>query len=193
VLKAAHPCWGYRRLWASRRVVEPLPGHKKRLLRLLPEPHRLVTPQQRLKAKRTPMRSTPTPTRPHAWWGLDMTTVMVPDVGWVSIVVVLDWSTKMVVGYQADLRSTARHGLAALDRAVHRQFPDGVRGKGLSLMRDHGCQPTSGAFMQACSTLGMHQPGTSDANPTGHADTERLMRTRPEECLWRHEWTCPFT
>ena len=29
-------------------------------------------------------------------------------------------------------------------------------------------------------------------NPKGNADTERIMRTLKEECLWLREWTCPF-
>jgi putative transposase len=49
------------------------------------------------------------------------------------------------------------------------------------------------AFMQACSTLGLQQTFTSDNHPKGNADTERRMRTLKEECLWRHEWTCPVT
>ena len=105
----------------------------------------------------------------------------------------LDGDTKTTVGYHADLRSTAQHWLAALDMAVHRQFPRGVRGQRLRLMRDNGCQPTSAAFMQACSTLGMQHTFTSDHNPKGHADTERMLRTLKEECLWRHAWTCPVT
>ncbi|MFA5250413.1 MAG: integrase core domain-containing protein [Parachlamydiales bacterium] len=30
---------------------------------------------------------------------------------------------------------------------------------------------------------------TSYNNPKGNADTERLMRTMKEECLWLTEWT----
>lgn len=29
--------------------------------------------------------------------------------------------------------------------------------------------------------------------PKGNADTERMMRTLKEECLWLQEWTCPLT
>jgi putative transposase len=192
-LKAEHPFWGYRRIWAYLRVVDQLPVNKKRILRLMREHHLLVPPHQRLKAKRTPTKSKPKPTRPNEWWGIDMTKVLVQDVGWVYIVVVLDWYTKTIVGYHADLRSTAQHWLAALDMAVNRQFPNGVRGQGLSLMSDNGCQPTSVAFMQACSTLGIQQTFTSYNNPKGNADTERMMRTLKEECLWLYEWTCPFT
>jgi len=75
--------------------------------------------------------------------------------------------------------------------AVNRQFPDGAQGRNVSLMSDNGCQPTALAFMRACATLQIHQAFTSDNNPKGHADTERCMRTLKEECLWRHEWTCP--
>ena len=73
--------------------------------------------------------------------------------------------------------------------AVNQQFPDGARDKGLNLMSDNGCQPTSISFMKACSTLGVHQAFTSYGNPKGNADTERFMRTMKEECLWLTEWT----
>ena len=105
---------------------------------------------------------------------------------------VLDWYTKSIGGYAAGLPCTAQLGLAALDMAVNRQFPEGAREQGLALMRDNGCQPTSVAFMRACSTLGMHQTFTSDHHPKGNADTERGIRTLKEEGLWLQEWTCPF-
>jgi putative transposase len=121
-----------------------------------------------------------------------MTKVMVEGVGWVSIVLVLDWYTKKIVGYYAGRPCTARHWLEALDRAVNRQFPDGTRGQGVSLMSDNGCQPTALAFMKACSTLGIQQAFTSDNNPKGNADPERIMRTLKEACLWLQVWTSPF-
>jgi putative transposase len=81
------------------------------------------------------------------------------------VAVVLDWYTKVTVGYYAGLRGTSKHWLAALDMAINRQFPDGVREQGLSLMSDNGCQPTSQAFMEACSTLGIRQHSPpADAN-----------------------------
>ena len=192
-LKAEHPFWGYRRIWAYLRFVEQWPINKKRIWRLMREHHLVVPPNLRLKAKRTPMRSKPKATKPNEWWGIDMTKVLVEGFGWIDIVIVLDWYTKTIVGYHASLQCRAQHWLAALDMAVNRQFPDGVREQGLSLMSDNGCQPTSVAFMQACSTLGIHQTFTSYNNPKGNADTERLMRTLKEECLWLQEWRSPFT
>jgi putative transposase len=191
-LKAEHPFWGYRRIWAYLRCVEQLPVNQKRMWRLMREPHLLVPPNLRLKAKRTPRGSKPRPTKPHEWWGIDMTKVLVEGCGWISIVVVLDWYTKAIVGSYAGGRCPAPHGLAARDMAVNRQFPDGARGQGWSLMSDHGGQPTAIACMEACSSLGIQQAFTSDHNPKGHADTERVMRTLKEACLWLSEWTSPF-
>jgi putative transposase len=190
-LKAEHPFGGYRRIWAYLRFVEKRPVNQKRILRLMQEHHLVVTPHVKLKAKRTPTRSTPRPTTPHEWWGIDMTKVWVEGSGWVDIVLVLDWYTKKIVGYYAGRPCTARQWLVALDMAVNRQFPDGARSQGVFLMSDNGCQPTAVAFMQACNTLGIHQTFTSDNNPKGNADTERMMRTRKEACLWLQEWTCP--
>lgn len=192
VLKAEHPFWGYRRIWAYLRFVEQLPVNKQRMWRLRREHRLLVPPNLRLKAKRTPTRSKPKPIRPNAWWGIDMTKVLVEGVGWIYSVIVLDWYTKIVVGYYAGLRCTAQPWLEALDLAVNRQVPQGARGQGVSLMRDNGCQPTSTTFMQTCATLEIHQAFTSYNNPQGNADTERFMRTLTEECLWLQEWTCPL-
>jgi putative transposase len=93
-LKAEPPCWGYRRIWAYLRFVEQVPVHKKRVLRFMREHQLLVQPNLRLRAKRTPTGSTPRPTTPHEWWGIDMTKVLVQGFGWVDSVVVLDWYTK---------------------------------------------------------------------------------------------------
>ena len=191
-LKAEHPFWGYRRIWAYLRFVEHLSVNKKRVLRLMREHHLLGPPHLRLKAKRTPTGSKPKPTKPDEWWGIDMTKVMVAGFGWIYIVVVLDWYTKKIVGSYAGVLCTAQHWLAALHMAVNQQCPEGARGQGLSLMSENGCQPTSLAFMEACSTLEIHQAFTSYHNPKGNADTERVIRTLKEEGLWLQEWTCPF-
>jgi putative transposase len=191
-LKAEHPFWGYRRIWAHLRFVEQLSVNKKRVLRLMREHRLLVPPNLRLKAKRTPTRGKPQPTKPNEWWGIDMTKVLVQGFGWVYIVIVLDWYTKAIVGYYTGLQCTSKHWLAALHMAVNQRFPAGARGQDLALMSDNGCQPTSSAFVEACSALGIHQAFTSYNNPKGNADTERLMRTLKEECLLLKEWSCPF-
>jgi putative transposase len=61
-LKAEHPFWGERRIWAYLHFVEQLPINKKRVLRVMREHNLLVKPNLQFKAKRTPSRSKPRPT-----------------------------------------------------------------------------------------------------------------------------------
>jgi putative transposase len=96
------------------------------------------------------------------------------------------------VGDDAGSPCTAKPGLTALDLAVNRQCPAGGRGHSVGLMRDHGRQPTAVGCLRTGSTLEIQHAFTSDNNPTGNADTERVIRTLKEECLWLQEWTSPF-
>lgn len=191
-LKADHPFWGYRRLWARLKYDEHLNVNKKRILRLVRQHDLLVKPNLRLKAKRTPSRSKPRAVRPNDWWGIDMTKVLVQSYGWVYIVLVLDWYTKKIIGYYAGPQAKTQHWLMALNMAVNRQFPDGARGHDVKLMSDNGCQPTSLGFQKACNALGITQAFTSYNNPKGNADTERVNRTLKEELVWLREWDSPF-
>jgi len=191
-IKADHPFWGYRRVWAHLKYVDGLEVNRKRVFRLMQRHGLLVKPNTRLKAVRTPQRSKPRPTRPCEWWGIDMSKVMVAGFGWMYIVVVLDWYTKKIVGYYSGMQCRSRHWLEALDEAVNREFPGGVKGSKLSLMSDNGSQPTSLVFMKACREMGIKQAFTSYGNPKGNADTERVFRTMKEELLWLREWYSPF-
>lgn len=182
-----HPFWGYRRVtfWLKRR--EGFKVNHKRVLRLMKE-HGLTVKVQRYQAKRTSDRPKPRPDRPRQWWGIDMTKFMIPGTGWAYLVVVLDWYTRKIVGWHVDLQSKSGHWQKALDVAVNEQFPAGVREQGLHLMSDNGSQPTSVAFMTVCVNLGIAQAFTSYNNPKGNANTERVMRTIKEDCLWLSEW-----
>jgi putative transposase len=191
-IKAEHPFWGYRRIWAHLKYVDEMEINKKRVLRLLQKYGLVVKPDTKLKALRTPTRSKPKATHPNQWWGIDMTKVMVNGFGWMYIVVVLDWYTKKIMGYYAGMQCKNRHWLEALDMAVNSQFKDGVREKQLHLMSDNGSQPTSVGFMKACHDMGISQAFTSYNNPKGNADTERVFRTMKEELLWLREWDSPF-
>ena len=191
-LKGEHPFWGYRRIWANLKYINGLEINKKRVLRLLQKHDLLVKPDRKVKAIRTPTRNKPRPHRPNQWWGIDMSKVMIQGFGWMYIVVVLDWYTKKIVGYYTGMECKTRHWLEALDMAVNRQFPGGVRDKQLFLMSDNGSQPTSLSFMKACHDMDISQAFTSYNNPKGNAYTERVFRTMKEELLWLKEWTSPF-
>ncbi|MDP7385841.1 MAG: IS3 family transposase, partial [Nitrospinota bacterium] len=73
------------------RYVDGLTVNKKRVLRLMQTHSLTVKRNVRLKARRTPSRSKPRPSRPNEWWGIDMTKVMTRRSGWVHLVVAVDW------------------------------------------------------------------------------------------------------
>jgi transposase InsO family protein len=101
---------------------------------------------------------------------------------------VLDWYTKKIVGWNISLRSRADEWKEALDMAIQREFPGGVRGSGLKLISDNGSQPTATSFMRDMTTPGIEQIFTSYDNPKGNAETERVMRTIKEEIIWLNEF-----
>ncbi|MDN3508577.1 MAG: integrase core domain-containing protein [Candidatus Neptunochlamydia sp.] len=78
--------------------------------------------------------------------------------------------------------------LAALEEGLSKQYPEGALGKGLKLVLDNGCQPTSTRFMKSCNILGIKEIFTSYNNPKGNAETERSIRTLKEELFWIKEW-----
>ena len=89
-IKADHPFWGYRRIWAYLKYIDGLIVNKKRVYRLMREHNLTVKPNTRLIAKRISERPKPRADKPKQWWGIDMTKVM-SNTGWVYVVIVLDW------------------------------------------------------------------------------------------------------
>ena len=165
VIKADHPFWGYRRVWAYLRYVDGLTVNQKRIYGIMKATELIVKPNPKLRAKRKADTRKPRPTRPNEWWGIDMTKVMIEDFGWVYVVVALDWHTKKVVGHYAGLQARAWHWLVALNRAVNRQFPDGIEGQGVNLMADNGCQPTSLASCAPAPSWASGKPSPAIATP----------------------------
>ena len=195
-LKAEHPFWGYRRIWAYLKYRQGLTVNRKRIYRLMKENNLLVAPNTRLKAIRGkyPYKSKPRALRLNQYWGIDMTKVLLESFGWLYLVVVLDWYSRKIVGYSLKLHSRAEDWLEALHNAINNQFPQGILSKnqGLFLISDNGSQPTSQKFMQACSVLEIKQIFTCYNNPKGNADTERVIRTIKEDLIWIKEWKTPF-
>ena len=186
-IKLAHPFWGYRRVWAWLRHREKILVNQKRVRRLMKK-HSLMAPQTVHKAKRTSSRSKPRADKPKQIWGIDMTKFIVNALGWVYLVIVLDWYTKKIVGWEISLRSKTVDWKQAMEMVINHEFPEGVRGTGLKLISDNGSQPTATSFMKDMATLGIEQIFTSYDNPKGNADTERMMRTVKEEVIWLNEF-----
>lgn len=188
VLCGLHPFWGYRRITAWLRYREGRWVNHKKVLRLMREEDLIVNRSERA-VRQQPVRSKPQADRPRQYWGIDMTKFLIPSIGWVYLVIVLDWYTKKIVGWDLALRSRAAEWKQVLEQAVNAEFPEGVRGKGLNLISDNGTQPTATTFLEATATLGINHIFTTYNNPKGNADTERMMRTIKEEVLWLQEFT----
>lgn len=193
-IKANHPFWGYRRIWAYLRFQNHIVIGKNRVYRLMKENNLLVLPNLKLKAKRSSNRLKPRSKVPNQYWGMDMTKVRLKSWGWVYIHVVLDWYSKEIIGSFVSTSSKTSDWLDALNRAVNTRFPNGIHAKKgkPKLVTDNGCQPTSKSFMQATSQLGIKQIFTTWNNPKGNADTERVFRTLKEDLVWPNEWYLPF-
>jgi transposase InsO family protein len=186
-IKLSHPFWGYRRVRAWLKYREGLPVGYKRIYRLMKE-NDLLVPQKRYRAKRQPTSRKPRAQRPGQFWGIDMTKFIIPGLGWAYLVIVLDWFSRKVVGWQLSCRCRTQEWREALEEAVIQEFPHGVRGQELKLVSDNGCQPSSGSFLRMTATLDIEQIFTSFNNPKGNAETERFMRTLKEELLWLEEF-----
>lgn len=189
-LKAEHPYWGYRRIWAYLKYHENLPVNRKRIHRLMKLNHLLVPKNLKLKAPRKATTRKPRTVEPNRYWGIDMTKVMIGTFGWVYLHVVLDWGTKKLLSAHMSLTSKSGDWIDALNEAVNLQFPDGIKEASVipELVSDHGSQPTSIAFLKACSDLGIRQIFASYCNPKGNADTERVIRTIKEDLVWTREF-----
>lgn len=186
-IKAEHPFWGYRRVTAWLRHREGIFINHKAVRKIMKDKG-LLASQTVHKAKRKSDKRKPRAHRPKEIWGIDMTKFMIPSLGWAYLIVVLDWYTKKIVGWEVSLRGRTAEWRSALDKALQAEFPEGVRDSGLKLVSDNGSQPTSRAFMKETAVLGIEQIFTSYDNPKGNADTERVMRTIKEELIWLNEF-----
>ena len=194
-IKADHPFWGYRRVWSYLTYRQGYHVNKKRIYRLMKEHNLLVTKTTKNRAKRTPLCSKPRAQYANHIWGTDMTKLKLASYGWMYLHVVLDWYTKEIIGYSLSLQSKTDDWIDALNMAVNKRFPEGIKDTPhmpLNLVSDNGCQPTSERYMKECSVLEIKQIFTSWSNPKGNADTERVIRTIKEDLVWPNEWDNPF-
>lgn len=186
-LKSNHPFWGYRRIWAWLTFRDHIKISRRRIYRIMKE-HALLVNTKTYKAKRISSKAKPRAQKINQFWGIDMTKFFVQNIGWLYLVVVLDWYSKKVVGYKLDTRSRSKEWIEALEMAVFNQCPKGSREYEVKLISDNGSQPTSLAFMRACDILQLEHITTSYSNPKGNAETERFMRTFKEEAVWPFDY-----
>ena len=186
-IKSEHPFWGYRRVRAYLQYKMGIKASRKYVYRLMKDNALLVNVKQ-YKAKRAPQRAKPQADKQNQIWGTDMTKFYVNTVGWLYFVVVLDWYTKKIVGWNLSFRSKTEQWVEALNQAVDKELVQGSRDYGLMLISDNGSQPTSIKYENNCNILDIKHITTSYSNPKGNADTERFFRTFKEEVIWINDF-----
>ncbi len=186
-IKSKHPYWGYRRVRAYLRYRMSIQVSYKLTYRLMKE-NGLLVDVKRYKATRVAQRAKIRAEKVNQVWGTDMTKFYVDTVGWLYLVVVLDWFTKKIVGWDLSMRSKSEQWMDALNQAVEKELTLGSREYNLMLISDNGSQPTSIKYENLCNTLGINHITTSYSNPKGNADTERFFRTFKEEIIWTRDY-----
>lgn len=175
--------YGYRRVRAVLKARYGLGVNRKKVQRLMRE---LGLAQNRAVHKATRGKVLPAQEahKPNERWEMDMTRVMLEGMIPAWLIVVIDCFTREIVGWELSLRCRAKEWLAALDSALNSRFPSGVRGAGLILRTDNGCQPTSKLFGKAMEGLGLVAEFTGYNCPKQNAYVERVIRTLKEEEIW---------
>lgn len=181
------PTYGYRRICAwLRRKYHRFVNHK-RVYRIMKEMGLLVqTKCYEARRKKAFGRIPVTKSNQH--FQTDMTKIWCGQDGWGYLFAVIDAYDKEIVGYSFSRFCRTTELLEAVNRSLDARFPLGVKGRGLTIRSDNGCQMTSKRFVQALKHAGIKQERTGFNNPDSNAFIERWFRTLKEETVWLHEY-----
>ena len=185
-LKVIHPSWGIRRVRAFIRKHTDIKLGRKRTARILREKN-LLCSRIKKRVHRKPKKRAAT-TGMNQLWATDMTSFMLSDCTKLFLVVVLDLFTRRIVGWHLSRRCRAREWLAALNMALCAEFPEGPRGKNLTLRMDNGCQPTSSAYIDALRTCQVTGEWTGFNCPEQNAHVESVIGTLKQDWIWLEEY-----
>lgn len=181
-IKAIHPSWGIRRVRAFIRKHTDIKLGRKRTARIL-RAKGLLCSRIKKRVHRKPEHRA-VASAMNQLWATDMTSFMLSDCTTLFLVVVLDLFTRRIVGWHLNRRCRAKEWLNALDMALCREFPEGSRGKGLTLRMDNGCQPTSKAYVDVLDTCRITGEWTGFNCPEQNAHVESLIGTLKLDWLW---------
>lgn len=177
-----HPTNGYRRItvWIRKTIKRAI--NRKRVYRLMKEMELLVRTQCH-NAKRKKEKGKIPVERSNQHFQVDMTKIWCGQDGWGYLFAVIDAYDREIVGYKFSRFCRTDELLAAVEMALETRFPDGVKGKGLTIRSDNGCQMTSRRYQKALKDAGIKQERTGYNNPDADAYIERWFRTLRRSCL----------
>lgn len=184
-LKAIHPFWGIRRVRAFMRKHTGLQLGRKRTARILRE-NNLLCSRFKKRIHRTAKKRL-TATKINQLWATDMTSFLLTNGVKLFLILVMDVFTRRIVGWHVNRRCRAREWLNALNEALLTEFPNGSRGKELTLRMDNGCQPTSKAYIETLNTCDITGEWVGFNCPEQNAHVESIIGTLKQDWLWLEE------
>lgn len=185
-IKAVHPYFGYRRVWAHLKFINNYKIKKSKVLELMREHNLILKKYSRRKGfKRIQL---PEVDGPGQMWQIDMTYTYLLNGFPVYIVGIIDIYSRELVSLTAGTRARSKEWLESLDSGLKKKFSSGRPEHDLVLGSDNGCQPTSRAFRNACDTLNISIRYTGYKRPKENGYIERFFRTLKEECLWLNDY-----
>lgn len=119
-----------------------------------------------------------TATAPNKKWATDITYIPTAQ-GWLYLVVILDLSSRIVVGWSMSGNCDEELVEQALDMALARRHPS----PGLLHHSDRGCQYTSRAYRRRLEQAGMVVSMSRKGNCWDNAAMESFFGTLKDECL----------
>lgn len=186
-VKEVRPTWGSRRVRAflvKRAGFENL--GRKRVQRILRE-CKLLCPRIKKRVYRSKGQRTKADA-PNKLWSTDMTSWVLSTMQKVFLIIVMDIFTRRIVGWHLSTRCRSREWIQALEEAVHKEFPDGVRSKNLILRSDNGSQPTSRNYLKTLETLEIKGEWIGFNCPEQNGHIESLIGTLKNDFIWTDEY-----
>lgn len=178
---------GHRKVYAHLKIVKGIRTSRTRILRLMRE-NSLLSPYRRPCGAQNAHGGTITTGTPNQVWGTDGFRVQTVDEGWVWGFIAVDHFNSECVGYYVCKEGTRFNALEPIRMGLEAIFGSITRDAalGLALRMDHGCQYTSGHFLNQIAFWGIAQSFSFAAQPQGNGIAERFIKTLKQQAIYGH-------
>lgn len=124
---------------------------------------------------------------PDQRWATDLCRVWGGKDGWLSLALVIDCSTRQLLGWHLSRTGRASTASAALEQALITRFGTlGQVQKSFLLRSDNGLVFTSRDYTRLVRSYGLQQEFITPHCPQQNGMVERVIRTLKEQCVHRH-------
>jgi putative transposase len=183
-----HPTHGYRLIKAWLKNKFNLIVNRKKVYRLMKEMNLSIKQPSKFATRIRHHGKIPV-SKSNEHFQADMTKIWCGRDGWGYLFAFIDGYDKEIVGYHFSKTCNTDDILVALDLALNYRFPFGVRGQGLIVRTDNGCQMTSRRFIKSLLTCEITHQRTGYNNPDANAFIERWFKTLKQDEVWLKEYS----